>query len=159
MTDQQTPPPAPAPNATEAQAKIDTLMIDQGWIDRFMKGEPTAVNEYHTLTGAAVDGGSAEDVVASVLTGKGPQFGNSVARQMTVAVEQFRELGISDGVTKEFLSGHKVTPQEYQAVASLKRELMSDPEFVKDYLGGNVKANQRMTTINAVLVNGVKVEA
>src|SRR5260221_492362 len=84
------------------------------------------------------------------------KFGNSGQRQMAVAVEHFRELGIDDGVTKQFLTGQKVSPQEYQAVANLKRELMGDADFVKKYLGGDVKSQQHMTTINAVLVNGVK---
>lgn len=159
-TQQQQFPPAPpaAANASEAQLKIDVLTADRAWTDRFLGGDPAAVNEFKALSGVAVDGGTAEDVVASVMNGKAPEFGNGKQRQMAVTVEHFRDLGIADGVTKEFLSGHQYSPQEYQAVASLKRQLMSDPVFVKDYLGGSVEANRRMTTINAVLTNGVKVE-
>jgi hypothetical protein len=156
MTEQQQQgEPMPA---TEAQAKMNTLTADKGWVDRLMAGDAAALNEFHTLSGAATGGGSAEDVVASVMAGKGPQFGNSLERQMTVTVDHFREIGIADDVTKQFLSGYKVTPQEYQAVAALKRQLMSDPEYVESLLGGNVEAKRKMTTINAVLVNGVKLE-
>jgi len=48
---------------------------------------------------------------------------------------------------------------EYQAVANLKNELIGSAEFVRAYLSGGVKEKQRMTMIDAVLVNGVKVEA
>ena len=156
---QQSPAAPPAANATDAQMKIDVLTQDRAWTDRFLSGEHAAVNEFQALAGMVVDGGSAEDVVASVMDGKAPEFGNSAQRQMAVTVEHFRELGIADGVTKEFLSGHQYTPQEFQAVAGLKRQLMSDATFVKDYLGGSVEANRKMTTINAILTNGVKVES
>ena len=92
------------------------------------------------------------------MDGKAPEFGNSVQRQMASTVELFRETGIADGIAKQFLSGEKVTPAEYTAVVNLKRELMSNADFVKDYLGGDVKAKQRMLTINAVITNGVKIE-
>ncbi|MEH2546658.1 hypothetical protein V1283_003303 [Bradyrhizobium sp. AZCC 2262] len=153
---QQTPPPAPT--ATDAQNQMNALTADKGWVDRFLTADPAALKEFRALTGAIVDGGSAADVVASIMEGKAPDFGNSEQRQMASYVDHVRELGISDGVTKQFLSGQKVSPAEYQAVANLKRELMGSAEFTKAYLGGDVKAKQRMTTINQVLLNGVKVE-
>lgn len=160
MTDQPTPPPAPvAMNATDAQNQMNVLTADKAWVDRLLNGDVAAANQFKALTGALVDGGSADDVVASIMDGKAPEFGNGEQRQMARAVEHFRELGIGDGVTKQFLSGQKVSPQEFRAVADLKRELMSNAEFVKAYLGGDVKAKQRMTMINSVLVNGVKVTA
>jgi hypothetical protein len=161
MTEQQqqtAPAAAPPANATEAQARINTLTSDKAWTDRLLNGDRAALNEYQTLVGAVVDAGSADDVVASVMAGSAPKFGNSEQRQMAGTVDQFRELGISDDVTKQFLSGQQVTPQEYQAVVALKRHLMSDPEYVESLLGGNVEAKRKMTTINVVLVNGVKLE-
>jgi hypothetical protein len=159
VTDQQ-PTPTPPANASEAQARINTLTGDKAWTDRFLSGDHAAMNEFQTLTGAVVDGGSADDVVAGVLGGKLPEFGvTTEQRMMTATVDQFRSLGIRDDVTKQFLSDRQVTPNEYELVANLKRELMSDPEYVKQYLDGNVKAKQRMTIINMVLVNGVKVES
>jgi hypothetical protein len=154
-----TEPAPPAASATDAQIKMDSLTADKAWTDRFLGGDATALNEFRALSGMIVDGGSADDVVASVMAGKAPEFGNTDQRQMAATVEQFRSLGIADAVTKQFLSGEQVTPQEYQLVSNLKRELMGDAEFVELYLGGNVKAAQRMTMINAILVNGVKVES
>lgn len=86
------------------------------------------------------------------------ELGNTVQKQMAATVDHFRGLAIDDGVTKQFLSGERVSPHEYQLVCNLKRELMGDAEFVRAYLAGDVKANKRMTIINSVITNGVKVE-
>lgn len=157
MTTEIQQPPAP-PAATDAQIQMNALTADPAWVDRFLSGNASALNEFHTLSGAIVDGGSADDVVTSVLAGKAPELGNTVQKQMAATVDHFRGLAIDDGVTKQFLSGEKVSPHEYQLVCNLKRELMGDAEFVRAYLAGDVKANKRMTIINSVIVNGVKVE-
>lgn len=161
MTEPQTPPPAPAPiptTAVEAQGQMDARTGDRGWVDRFLKGDSAAVKEFHTLSGVLHNGASADDVVAAVVGGKANPA-DGVQRQMANMVDHFRDLGISDDVAKQFVSGQKVTPAEYQAVANLKKELMGSLEFTKAYLSGDVKAQQRMTIINAVLTNGVKLES
>jgi hypothetical protein len=160
MTDESTALAIETPaSATEAQIKLDTLIADPAWTDRFMNGDHIAKREFEALSGAADGASTAEDVVASVMGGKAPEFGNSEQRQMAVAVDSFREIGIRDGVTTEFLSGKQVTPDEYQAVASWKKEHMGDAAFVKRFLDGGVKERQLMTIANMVLVNGVKAEA
>lgn len=162
MNDIVTPAPPPAPtaaNATDAQNQMNALTADKAWVDRFLASDPAAVKEFKTLTGAIVDGGTSDDVVTSLMSGQAPELGNSEQRHMAGYVDYAREMGIADGVTKQFLSGEKVTPQEYEAVANLKRELMGAAEFSKAYLAGDVKAKQRMTTINQVLQNGFKVKA
>jgi hypothetical protein len=158
MTEQQQTPP-PAPTATDAQNQMNALTADKGWVDRFLAADPAAVKEFRTLSGAIADGGTADDVVAAIMDGKTPENSNSEQRRMAGYVDYAREMGMADGVTKQFISGQKVSPAEYQAVANLKRELMGSADFQKAFLGGDVKAKQRMTTINQVLQNGVKVEA
>src|SRR4051812_3380192 len=134
MNDVVTPPSTPpAVTATDAQNQMNVLTADQSWRDRFLNGDVAALKEFKTLTGAIVDGGSADDVVASIMGGKAPELGNSEQRQMAGYVDYAREMGIADGVTKQFLSEQKVTPAEYQAVANLKRELMGSDEFTKAY--------------------------
>ena len=162
MTTEAPPPaptPAPPPTATDAQAQMDVLTGDKGWVDRFLSSDPAAVKEFKTLTGAIVEGGNADDVVASIMNGKAPEFANGQQQRMASYVDHARSLGMDDGVTKQFLSGQKVTAAEFQAVANLKRELMGSKDFVDAYLGGDVKARRQMMTINQVLLNGVKVEA
>src|SRR3954454_722825 len=131
MNDIVTPPPPapPAVTATDAQNHLNALTADNSWRDKFLNGDVAAVKEFKTLTGAIVDGGTADDVVTSVMGGKAPELGNSEQRHMARYVDYAREMGIADGVTKQFLSGEKVTPQEYEAVANLKRELMGSAEF------------------------------
>src|SRR5690349_19677114 len=107
----ETPPPAPppTPTATDAQTQMNRLTGDKAWLDRFLASDPAAVKEFKTLTGAIVDGGRAEDMVASIIGGKAPELGNSEQRQMAGYVDYARSMGISDGVAKQFLSGEKVS--------------------------------------------------
>ena len=78
---------------------------------------------------------------------------------MAVTTALFRELGIRDEVTSQFLRGEQVTPEEYEAVSNFKKEKMGDAEWVKRYLDGGVKERQQLLIANTVLVNGVKKSA
>lgn len=159
MTDQPKTIDVPA-TATDAQTQLNTLTGDAAWTARFVNGDPAAKRDFEALTTVATGGSSsAEDVVTSVMSGKGPQPGNSAERQMVGVVEAFRDLGIRDEVTQEFLSGKQVTPEAYQLVAGWKKESMGSADFVKRFLAGDVKAKQQMTIANTVLVNGIKSEA
>ena len=122
-----------------------------------MTGDVTAKKEFHELTSKISAGG--DDVVAAVMSGKLPEMASTEQRLMAGTAEMFRELGIRDEVTSEFLRGVKVTPQEYELVLNWKKEQMGDTGtdgFVKRYLAGDTKAHQQMTIANTILVNGVK---
>ena len=80
-------------------------------------------------------------------------------RQMSVAVDMFRDMGIKEEITANFLRGEQVTPDEYKAVANWKRAAMNDPVFTKAFLAGDQDARQKMTIANTVLVNGIKENA
>jgi hypothetical protein len=155
MTEQTPTPPA---NATEARATLNLKIADPEWGARFLNGDVAAKREYDDLIGRVATGG--DDVVASVMNGTVPASDHVAApteiREMSVAVDMFRDMGIKEEITANFLRGEQVTPAEYKAVANWKRSAMNDPVFTKAFLAGEQEARQKMTIANTVLVNGVK---
>lgn len=152
MTDQ------PA-NATEARTTLDARIADKDWRDRVFNGDVAANKELRDLS--AMSATSGDDVVEAVLKDTLPDIGQrtSEQREMLAAAQMFRELGIRDEVTSQFLRGEKVSPQEYALVKNWKTTAMGDQDFVKKYLSGDVKARQQMTLADSVLVVGAKGEA
>jgi hypothetical protein len=156
MTEQTTPA-----TATEARAALNMKIADPEWGARFLKGDGAARRDFDVLTGKVAIGG--DDVVASVMNGTVPTSDHvaqpTEIRQMSVAVDMFRDMGIKEEITANFLRGEQVTPDEYTRVANWKRAAMNDPVFTKAYLAGEQEARQKMTIANTVLVNGVKENA
>jgi hypothetical protein len=68
MTDepqQQTPPPAPPANATEASNRLGALVADKDWSARLMAGHSETTAEFHSLTAMVAEGGDDIDVAMS----------------------------------------------------------------------------------------------
>jgi hypothetical protein len=125
MTEVATPQP-PA-NATEARAALDARISDKSWGERLMNGDITAKKEFHELT-SKIDAGG-DDVVAVAMSGKLPGMATTDQRHMAASVEMFRELGIRDEATSEFLRGQQVTAQEYELVSNWKKTSRSPDLF------------------------------
>jgi hypothetical protein len=151
---QQQQPPAPPKNSTEARAVLDARTADPSWGGRVFNGDPAANKEFHELTAMVAAGG--DDTVAVAMAGNPVYMPTTDLHQMAHTTALFRELGIRDEVTSQFLRGVQVTPQEYELVSNWKKENMGDEAFVKRYLSGDVKASQQMMIANTVLVNGIK---
>jgi hypothetical protein len=148
-----TEPAAPA-NATEARARLDARIADGDWGAKLFAGDATANREYRDLVGMAVADG--DDVVAAAMNGKLPTGATTDQRHMAGAAEMFRDLGIRDEVTQQFLSGHQVSAKEFDLVFNWRKEHMGNADWVRLYLSGDLKAKQEMTVANSVIANGVK---
>jgi hypothetical protein len=145
------PPVLPATPA-EAATRLTALKSDPAWRDQFLAGNGPQVKEFKNLSELAAKGDNVDMAMAGI--SEGGQSSDSHA--MTEVAKMFRELAIRDEVTSQFLRGEKVTLHEFKLVENWKREQMGDPNFVKRYLEGDLKARQQMTIANTVLVNGVK---
>jgi lysophospholipase L1-like esterase len=156
MTDQPAPLTPPA-NATEARAVLDARMADKDWGGRVFSGDIAANKELRELTAMVAAGGN--DTVTVAMSGNPANMPTTDQAQMAHTTALFRQLGIRDEVTSQFLRGEQVTPQEYEAVANWKKEQMGDEAFVKRFLAGDVKARQQMLIADTVLVNGIKSKA
>jgi hypothetical protein len=153
MTDQTlVVPPAPPTNATEARAALDARKADPAWSDRYLAGSPAEKKEFDSLTAMIAAGG--DDTVSVAMSGNPVYMPTTDMAMMAHTAAMFRELGIRDEVTREFLQGKGVSAQEYELVVNWKKEHMGDVEWQKKYLSGDVKAGQQMMLANSVIVNG-----
>jgi hypothetical protein len=157
MTEIQPDAAAPPKTATEARTVLDTRMADKDWGGRVFNGDVAANKELRDLTAMVAAGGA--DTVTVAMNGNPVNMPTTDLAQMAHTTAMFRELGIRDEVTREFLQGKQVTAQEYELVANWKKIQMGDAEFVKRFLDGGVKERQLMTIANSVLVNGIKGKA
>ena len=149
---QQQQQPAPPKNATEARTVLDARVADKAWEGRVFAGDIAANKELRDLTAMVAGGG--DDTVTVAMTGNPVNMPTTELHQMASTAGWFRELGIRDEVTAEFLRGGKVTAQEFEAVSNWKKIQMGNEEWVKKYLSGDVEARQKMMIANTVLVNG-----
>jgi hypothetical protein len=95
------------------------------------------------------------------MTGAPALMPTSDMSAMSHTAALFRELGIRDVVTQEFLQGKQVTAQEYEATLNWKKTAMGDNSpggFVERLLAGNVEAKQKMLLANSILTNGIRDE-
>jgi hypothetical protein len=155
MTDQlPIPPTAPPKTASEAQIVLDARKADSAWGSLIFNGDVAANKELRDLTAMVAAGG--DDTVAVAMNGNPVNMPTTDQAHMAHTAALFRELGIRDEVTSQFLRGEQVTPQEYELVANWKKVNMGDEAFVKRFLSGDVKARQQMIIADTVLVNGIK---
>ena len=151
--------PAVPATATEARAVLDARISDKAFGDRIFAGDIAAKNELAALHAKIHAGG--DDVVAAAMNGKLSDVPSSEQRQLIGTTELFRELGIRDEVTSQFLTGQKVSAAEYEMVVNWKKTAMGDNSpggFVERFLAGNAEAKQKMLIANSVLTNGIREE-
>jgi ribosomal protein S6E (S10) len=153
MTEVAAPPAAPT-NAVEARTQLNARLADQEWGKRLTGGDVNATKEFRDLTAMSVAGG--DDIVTFAMNGHPATMATTELAQMAHVTAMFRDLGIRDEATNQFLRGEKVSAQEYELVSNWKKEHMGDADWVKKYLSGDVKAGQQMMLANSILVNGAK---
>lgn len=153
MTDQTIPS-----TATAARTQLDAKLADRDWGARVLNGDPTANKELRELSAKSADGGN--DVVEAVIKGTIPELKlRGDERMMVAGLGMFRDLGLDDGVAKQFLSQHQVSREEFVRVENWKKQAMGSKDFVDKLLAGDSEAKAKMLTANSVIVNGWKDEA
>jgi hypothetical protein len=155
MTDQPAPLTPPA-SATEAQARLTSLVENKEWGAKLVAGDVAVTRQYRELLNKAAE--TDDSTIAAAMAGKVDYSAGTSTEQrhMALTADWFRSLGIRDEVARQFLQGRQVTPLEYELVSNWKKEQMGDPEFVKRFLAGDLKAKQQMMLADSVLVTGVK---
>jgi hypothetical protein len=151
--------PEPPKTATEARTVLDARMADKDWGGRIFNGDAGANKELRELTAMVAAGGA--DTVAVAVAGNPVRMPTTEQAHMAHTAALFRDLGIRDEVTSQFLRGEQVTPLEYELVANWKKTAMGDNSaggFVERYLAGNVEAKQKMLIADSVLTNGIREE-
>jgi hypothetical protein len=142
ITNAPTTPPAPTMTPQQAYARREELMRDPVWVADYLKGNPDklkTMTELHAaMTNTKIHVGSdgiAPSRVADTLK-------NFAALEPEVALQA------------EQLPA--VTAEEKQAAERLRRQLMSDREWVRKYFDGGIAERATMTKISIIKASPVK---
>jgi hypothetical protein len=149
MTDQPAPLTPPA-NATEAQARLTSLVENRDWGAKIVAGDVTANREMRALTAMIAGGG--DDVAAAIVSGnKLPELATSEQRLMAATAEHLREMGFPPTAIRETISGKEPTPADVERARLWKTQIMKNPEWVRRYLDGDGDAQREMMAANILL--------
>jgi hypothetical protein len=151
-----TPPAAPSTPA-EAATRLDQLKADPAWTNALMSGGPAQTRQFHELHELVAKGDNVDMAMAGVMPDGIIQDSGQV--EMAGAASMMRELGIRDEVIKEFLVGHTTTKAWYDETARYKADKMSNPEWVKKLMSGDIEARRELFLANSILTGGIKEQA
>ena len=153
----QTQLDAPAPPSTPAEAatRLDQLKADPKWTSALLSGALGQTKEFHDLHHLVAKGDSVDMAMAGVLQPGVLQTSDHM--ELMGGAQALRALGIQDGIIKDVLTdSHAVTKAEYEATKQWKADHMSNPEWVKLYMGGDNEARRKMALANIILTGGIK---
>jgi hypothetical protein len=153
------PAAAPSPNpVADAIAKRDALIADQKWGEKYRAGNLAAKQEMASLQAVITNSSTADrvdNVIRGTATGGAIEI-TSPERPLTTsnirsAAEQFVP-ALGPEAFKDVMLGNSVTAERKAEAANLKKQVMSDREWVRAYREGSEAHRQQMTRINAILV-------
>jgi hypothetical protein len=153
------PAPAPSPNpVADAITRRDALIADQKWGEKYRAGDLAAKAEMAALNSTISNSTTADrvdNVINGTTTGGEIEF-TSPERPLTTsnirsAAEQFIP-ALGAEAFKDVMLGNSVTAERKAEAANLKKQVMSDREWVRAYREGSEAHRQQMTRINAILV-------
>jgi len=153
------PPAEPAPPATPAEAatRLAALKADPKWTEALLTGGPAQTREFHQLHELVAKGDRVDQAMSGVLPAGIIRDGVVVEMQGTA--EMLRELGIRDDVIRETLQGKSETKPWYDETVRWKADHMSNPDWVKRLMSGDVEARRQLMLANIVISAGVKESA
>jgi len=149
--------PAPPSTPAEASARLDALRSDSKWTASLLSGGPAETKEFHTLHELASKGDSVDMAIGGVLQPGVIQ--NSEHMQNIGAAEMLRELGIRDDVIRETLQGKSETKPWYDETVRWKADHMSNPDWVKRLMSGDVEARRQLMLANIIITGGITGES
>jgi hypothetical protein len=154
MSDTIVLPGAPPANAQEARTRLDAFVADTARGAKLLTGDVETNRQFSELTAMAAS--EDDSTIAAAMSGNIGDMPDSSVKLMANTAAMLREMGISDGATRQTLSGYEVSQAEFDAVTAWRSQRMKSPEFVKAYLSGEPDAVKQMTLANIVLSSGIK---
>jgi hypothetical protein len=151
---------AMSPN--QAAAKLDELLKDSDWQQRYLSGSERARREHDELATKAeaddrldkiVDGSAESPLIETV----GP--GQITDRAAMNFAADLREIGVPDDAIKQALRGQPVSKAEYDTIKLLRRDRMADREWAGKVLANDPAAVRELTLMNLIVANSFKKEA
>ncbi|MGH6678103.1 MAG: hypothetical protein ACREDL_04000, partial [Bradyrhizobium sp.] len=128
------------------------------WQHKYLGGDLSIRREFEDLTAAKLKANRIDDalsgkVVPSELeTISGDEISS---RHLAHSINDFRDVGVDEGVLRNFLHGEPIKPADRRLVEIHKKQLLSNADFTKRYLAGDAVAVKEMTTVNMHLTREV----
>lgn len=146
-----------------AAAKLDELLKNSDWQQRYLRGDGPQVREYSELSTkkAEADADRLDKIVAGVAE---TPFMETVGRGQISTLdamrtaEQLRGFGLNDDSIKQAISGKPVSKQEFDAVHTLRGDRMADRDWGAKVLANNPAAVREFTLMNLIVANGFREE-
>lgn len=121
--------------AVDATALRNALVNDETWSRRYMEGSPAHVKQMEKLN-------------ATIAEAPKPKS------EQAQAIEHMRvQYDLPPEAVQHLTENRPVTAAEKYAAAQLKRELMSQPEFVKAFLGGGLNEQRKIQMISIIIAS------
>jgi hypothetical protein len=158
-------PNVAAMSPQQAAARLDELMRDEKWSAALTAGNGPQGQEFRSLMErkvATVDSKLEAVLVrgaeAAPLIPEVTYDGALNSTQLARVVANFREIGLNDETVRQAASGAPVSRAEYDAVKTLRGDMMADKDFVAAVLSGNPAAVREFTLMNTIVANGYVAE-
>lgn len=135
------------------QQQLDEKFADPKFRAKLDAGSTVARTEFDQLVTAA----AASDPVKAAMTNSLPEIPDSSLLQMATAAGWLRDLGLSENVVEETLSGKAARPKEVALAKQWRADHEADPEWVKRLLAGGDKEKRELALANIIIVNAERV--
>jgi hypothetical protein len=151
--------PAPPATPAEAATRLDQIRsgADPKFTEAFLAGHPERVREFqelHELAAKGADSESVDQAMAGVL----PEMPSSDMRQLVGTAELLKSVGFTPLSIKETLEGRPASQAEVDMATKWKADHMSNAEWVKRLMSGDVEARRHLLVANVILSSPVKKE-
>ncbi len=135
-------------SADKARLELEGLKQDSTWVAKHLAGSEETKQQVLRL---------AEEMTrlpeGSLISGN-----PTLDQQRNHMADYFAEFGpgLSAGVIEEVRQGTPNPAGIYQEAMTLKRSLLADPAWVQKYMAGDHDARRKLTLINIIEANGVR---
>lgn len=134
--------------------RLDQLKSDPKWRDGFLAGGPAQVREFQDLHEIAA---KADDVGAA-MAGVLPEMSSSDLRAMVGTASLLKDAGFTPLSIQETLEGRPASQAEIDMATKWKADHMSNPDWVKRLMSGDVEAKRHLLVANVILSSPLKTE-
>jgi len=122
-----------------------------------MRGGLEQRRTFHDLHELISKGDGIDQAMSGVLPDGIIQDGAQV--QMAGTVAMMREMGIRGDVIREALTGYEPSQALIDETTRYKADLMSNPEWRKKFMSGDVEARRQKFLANSILTDGIREQA
>jgi hypothetical protein len=138
---------------SDPRARLNTLAAAEGWRTRLLAGDVATMREFRAANEAA----AGVDQIGDALAGRVPDGlvvtmpGELAPAKMAATVNALREVGVRDAAIREALESRPITREVRDLALQRRDQRMSDPEWRKKALAGDLEARRELALLGILL--------